>query len=155
MPSALDDSSQMQRCGFQSNWGQSVICLCQGLPHYIFHFVKRFATGSYASTHQRAVPASLTASALDPLARDAFGFRQVIVAANDLGKIYGLDSSNGAVLWSRMLGLGWAAQVGAQIVPVKLFVVQAVADGGFPEVVLVAQRRANNVLFLPPDLARG
>jgi hypothetical protein len=54
-----------------------------------------------------------------------------------------------------MLGLGWAAQVGAQIIPVKLFVVQAVAGGGFPEVVLVAQRRANNVLFLPPDLARG
>jgi len=90
----------------------------------------------------------LTASALDPLARDAFGFRQVIVAASNLGKIYGLDSSNGTVLWSRMLGLGWAAQVGAQIVPVKLFVVQTVADGGFPEVVLVAQRRANNVLFL-------
>lgn len=99
------------------------------------------------------MPASLTASALDPLARDAFGFRQVIVAANDLGKIYGLDSSNGAVLWSRMLGLGWAAQVGAQIVPVKLFVVQTVADGGFPEVVLVTQRRASNVLFLPLDSA--
>jgi hypothetical protein len=111
--------------------------------------VKRFATGPYASTHQRAVPASLTASSLGPLARDTFGFRQVIVAANDLGKIYGLDSSSGSVLWSRVLGLGWAAQVGAQIVPVKIFVVQTVADGGFPEVVLVAQRRAINVLYFP------
>jgi hypothetical protein len=91
------------------------------------------------------VPASLTASALDPLARDAFGFRQVIVAANDLGKIYGLDSSSGGVLWSRILGFGWAAQVGAQIVPVKLFVMPTVAEGGFPEAVLVAERRANNV----------
>jgi hypothetical protein len=123
--------------------------LRQGLPHYIFHFVKRFAMRSFASTHQRATPASLTASALDPLTRDAFGFRQVIVAVNDLGKIYGLDSSSGAVLWSRVLGLGWAAQVGAQIIPVKLFVVQTVADGGLPEVVLVAQRRADNVCFTP------
>src|SRR5882757_8641481 len=100
-------------------------------------------TGSYASTHQRAVPASLTASVLEPLARDAFGFRQVIVTASDLGKIYGLDSSSGTVLWSRILGLGRAAQ----IVPLKLFVVRTIADGGFPEAVLVAQRHAKNVIF--------
>jgi ER membrane protein complex subunit 1 len=93
------------------------------------------------------MPASLTTSALDPLARDAFGFRQVIVAVNDLGKIYGLDSGSGAVIWSRILGLGWAAQFGAQITPVKLFVVQTAADGGFPEIVLVAQRHATDVLF--------
>ena len=101
------------------------------------------------------MPASLTASTLDPLTRDVFGFRQVIVAVNDLGKIYGLDSSSGAVLWSRILGLGWAAQIGAQIIPLELFVVQTVADGGFPEVVLVAQRRANNVLFYSPNSAFG
>lgn len=102
-------------------------------------------TGSYASTHQRAVPASLTASDLDPLARDAFGFRQVIVAASDLGKIYGLDSSSGTVVWSRILGFGQAAQVGAQIVPIKLFVVRTVVNGSFPEAVLVAHRQAKNV----------
>lgn len=106
-------------------------------------------TGSYASTHQRAVPASVTASVLEPLARDAFGFRQVIVAASDLGKIYGLDSSTGTVLWSRILGLGSAAQVGAQIIPLKLFVVQTVASGSFPEAVLVAQRHAKNVILFP------
>ncbi len=93
-------------------------------------------TGSYASTHQRAVPASLTAAV-----------RQVIVAASDLGKIYGLDSSSGTVLWSRILGLGWAAQIGAQIVPLKLFVVRTVANSSFPEAVLVAQRHAENVIF--------
>lgn len=119
----------------------------QGLPQYIFHFVKRFMTGSYASTHQRAVPASLTASDLDPLARDAFGFRQVIVTASDLGKIYGLDSSSGAVVWSRILGFGRAAQAGAQIVPIKLFVVQTIVNGSFPEAVLVAQRQAKNVIL--------
>jgi hypothetical protein len=93
------------------------------------------------------VPASLTASILEPLARDAFGFRQVIVTASDLGKIYGLDSSSGTVLWSRILGLGWAAQVGAQIVPLKLFMVRTIANGSFPEAVLVTQRHAKNVIF--------
>jgi ER membrane protein complex subunit 1 len=88
-------------------------------------------------------------SAPDSLARDSFDFRQIIVAANDLGKIYGLNSRNGAVLWTRTLGLGWAAQLGGQIIPSKLFVVQTVADGGSPEAVLVAQRRANNVQLLP------
>jgi ER membrane protein complex subunit 1 len=97
------------------------------------------------------VPASQIAStsALGSLARGGFDFRQVIVAANDLGKIYGLDSRNGAVLWSRTLGLGWAAQLGGQVIPSKLFVVRTVADGTSPEVVLVAQRRANNVQLLP------
>jgi hypothetical protein len=121
----------------------------------LFYFIKRFATASYASTHQRVMPASLTASTLDFLARDAFGFRQVIIAANDLGKIYGLDSSSGAVLWSRTLGLGWAAQVGGQIIPRKLFVVGTVAEGGSPEAVLVAQRRANNVQLLPSCFSEG
>lgn len=97
----------------------------------------------------------MTASALDSLARDAFGFRQVIVAANDLGKIYGLDASTGAMLWSRMLGLGWAAQVGGQIIPSKLFVVRTVTDGGSPEAVLVAQRLANNVQLLPSCFTKG
>jgi hypothetical protein len=104
-------------------------------------------TGSYASTHQRAEPASLTASDPEPLSRDAFGFRQVIVTASDLGKIYGLDSSSGTVLWSRILGLGRAAQVGAQIVPLKLFMVRTIANGSFPEAVLVAQRHAKNVIL--------
>ncbi|KAI0270649.1 DUF1620-domain-containing protein [Gloeopeniophorella convolvens] len=116
------------------------------LPQYLLHFVKRFATGSYASAHTRATPASPTESDLDPLARDAFGFRQVIVAANDLGKIYGLDSSSGAVLWSRVLGLGWAAKVGGQVIPSKLFIVRTVADGGNPEAVFVTQRKAGNGL---------
>lgn len=81
------------------------------------------------------------------LSRDQFGFRQVIVAATKLGKIYGIDSSNGEVIWSRMLSYGWAESVGAQVVPVKIYTVKTVSDGGDPEVVLVTQRRADNVCF--------
>ncbi|KAF8258763.1 hypothetical protein EI94DRAFT_1728071, partial [Lactarius quietus] len=102
----------------------------KGLHLYMLNFIKRF----------------VMELDLDLLTRDEFGFRQVIVTANDLGKIYGLDSISGAILWSRVLGLGWAAQIGGQIIPSKLFVVRTIADGGSPEAVLVAQRRANNGL---------
>lgn len=65
------------------------------------------------------------------------------------GKVYGLDSTTGEVVWSRLLGLGWAAQVGGRVIPVKMFVLNG--DGvGFGErvrndVVIVAQRRADTV----------
>ena len=77
--------------------------------------------------------------------RDPFGFRQVIVAATRFGKVYGIDSSNGNIIWSRVLGLGWAEEVGGHILPVKLHLTKTVSDGGDPEVALVAQRRADNV----------
>ncbi|TFY78833.1 hypothetical protein EWM64_g5179 [Hericium alpestre] len=115
-------------------------------PQYLIHFVKRFATGSYASATSRATPSTEN----DSLTRDAFGFRKVIVTATELGKVYGLDSSSGEVLWSRVLGLGWAAQTGGHIVPVKIFVTRTVADAepeeGGPQAVLVAQRIADNGL---------
>ncbi|TFK65860.1 DUF1620-domain-containing protein [Pluteus cervinus] len=107
-------------------------------PTYLINFARRFATGSY--------PSAAVASLDGQLFRDAFGFRQIIVVATPYGKVYGLDSSNGAILWSRILGLGWAAEVGGQVHPVKLFVVKTVLDGGHPEVALVTQRRADNGL---------
>lgn len=129
----------------------------KGFPQYAVNFVKRFATGSYAS-----VSSSASSDDAGPLARDAFGFRQIIVAATPLGKIFGIDSSNGEIIWSRVLGLGWAAEVGGQVIPVKLFVTRAVSDGDTPQVVLVTQRRADNVRrlvtiwlnILPRPLAR-
>ena len=116
--------------------------LVQDFPRYAAHFVRRFVTGSYASVSASVAP---PANASAPLSRDAFGFRKVIVAATMHGKLYGLDSANGEVLWSRVFGLGWAAQVGGQIIPAKMFVTRTVNDGDTPQVVLVAQRKANNV----------
>jgi hypothetical protein len=81
----------------------------------------------------------------DTLTRDAFGFRQIIVAATSYGKIFGIDSSDGRVLWSRVLGLGWAAKVGGAIIPTKIFVTRTVSDPEGPQIVLVTQRRADNV----------
>ncbi len=80
--------------------------------------------------------------------RDAFGFRQVIVVATPYSKVFGIDSSDGEILWSRMFGLGWAAETGGSILPVKLYVTQTVHDGDSPQVVIVAQRRAENVRLI-------
>ncbi|EPQ55571.1 DUF1620-domain-containing protein [Gloeophyllum trabeum ATCC 11539] len=112
-------------------------------PRYLAAFVNRFLTGSYETTSS-VLPSAVNASGL--LTRDTFGFRKVIVAATGFGKIYGLDSSTGDVLWSRILGLGWAAEVGAVIRPLKIYVTRTVADGDTPQVVVVTQRRAENTL---------
>ena len=48
-------------------------------------------------------------------------------------------------MWSRILGLGWAAEVGARHLPVKMFVKDAVGDGEKPVVVIITQRVAQNV----------
>ncbi|KAI0743061.1 hypothetical protein C8Q80DRAFT_1192304 [Daedaleopsis nitida] len=115
----------------------------QDFPQYAVNFIRRFVTGSYASV---SASVASSANASEPLSRDAFGFRKVIVAATSHGKLYGIDTANGEVLWSRVFGLGWAAQVGGQIIPAKMFVTRTVTDGDSPQIVLVAQRKANNGL---------
>jgi len=118
----------------------------QDFPRYVINFAKRFATGSYASPTSSAAPSSSNSN--QPFSRDTFGFRQIIVAATAFGKIYGIDSSSGNIVWNRVLGLGWAGQIGGRVQPVKLYVTKSVSDGGDPEVVLIAQRRAQNVRAL-------
>ncbi|KIK60873.1 hypothetical protein GYMLUDRAFT_96989 [Collybiopsis luxurians FD-317 M1] len=125
------------------------------LPDYILRFVKRFATGSYESATSSATVIPPASSASDPQLqlpfRDAFGFRQVLVVSTAYGKVYGIDTSNGEILWSRILGAGEKAKErGARVVPVegKMFVFKTVADAdddahtleaAGPEVVLVAK----------------
>lgn len=98
---------------------------------------------------------SIVSSGSWSLRGDAFGFRQVIVAATD-GILYGLDSSNGRVLWRRLLGLGWAGEnVGGRVVPIKLYITSKKVGSenrdemntmpGKETALLVAQRIANNV----------
>ena len=104
--------------------------------------MRRFATGSYASV---STSAAADVDSAGVLFRDEFGFRKVIVVATGRGTVFGLNSGNGAILWSRVLGLGWAAEVGGRHIPVKLFVTRTVSDGESPQVVLVTQRAADNV----------
>lgn len=71
-----------------------------------------------------------------------------------LGKMYGIDSSNGEIIWSKILGLGWTVEVGGKVHPAKMFVIKTVSDGGNPEVVMVGQRKADNVCVIVFQLIR-
>ena len=110
----------------------------QSFPQYLVGFVKRFATGSYASV-------SAAISHDSGLHRDEFGFKKIIVAATEHGKIFGIDSSNGHIVWSRVLGLGSVAGVGGSITPVKMFTVKTVSDGEVPQIALLTVLRGFDV----------
>ena len=101
-------------------------------------FIKRFATASYASV-------SAAISHDSGLYRDEFGFKKIIVAVTQHGKVFGIDSSNGHVVWTRVLGLGSVASVGGVIIPVKMFVVKTVSDGEVPQVALLTTRHGFDV----------
>ncbi|KAF7371106.1 hypothetical protein MSAN_00745500 [Mycena sanguinolenta] len=105
-------------------------------PAYAAAFAQRFITGA-------APPDEVVVSAHDhtaSLARDAFGFKQVLVTATAYGTIFGLDTASGAVLWTRVLDAA-----GGTVKPVKIFVVDGHADGK-KDIVLIVQRKAQNTL---------
>lgn len=125
--------------------------MLQDLPRFLVNFARRFVTGSYAPPHYATSSRSSPKGPISTeplLSRDTFGFRQIIVASTAYGKVFGIDSGNGEIVWSRVFGLGWAEEVGGKVVPAKLFVIKTVADGGDPEVAVVTQRRADNVSSL-------
>ncbi|WWC67488.1 uncharacterized protein I206_101396 [Kwoniella pini CBS 10737] len=68
-------------------------------PKYVIRFAKRFTSASYTSA-LRVTPLNST-----HLHRDQFGFQKLLIAATAKGKLFALDSSSGATLWSRNLGL--------------------------------------------------
>ncbi|KAF9241301.1 hypothetical protein BU15DRAFT_87236 [Melanogaster broomeanus] len=153
--------------GFSGKLGRQVGD-AKNLPRYLFHFITRFVTGSYASpsspvsvsppssapsTTPRSIPSHSPATTA--LVRDPFSFRQLLIASTSHGKLFALDTSTGAIVWSRILGLGWARRVGGRIIPVRMFVVRqgnvegeehASGEVAVDGVVLVTQRRADNEL---------
>jgi outer membrane protein assembly factor BamB len=79
------------------------------------------------------------------------------VATKRYGKVFGIDSTNGEVVWSRVLGFGGSSDVDdVAVLPVKMFVVRTVSDddGGKkektvegPQLVLITQKRTGDVCF--------
>lgn len=124
------------------------------LPDYIIHFAKRFATGSYESATSSAAVPPPSSSAPQLLFRDTFGFRQVLVVSTVYGKVYGIDTSNGDILWSRLLGTGRLdSQEGARAYPRegKMYVMKTVGDADEdaletgPEIALFADSLSQQV----------
>ncbi|KAL0247478.1 hypothetical protein I308_103543 [Cryptococcus tetragattii IND107] len=69
------------------------------LPAYLVRFIKRFTSASYTSA-LRITPLNQT-----NLHRDQFGFQKLVVLSTANGKLFAIDSSNGATVWTRNLGL--------------------------------------------------
>ena len=109
----------------------------QDLPGYLVRFAKRFTSGSYASTLQTA-PLNAT-----NLHRDQFGLQKLIVAATKSGKLFALDSSNGAVVWSRNLGVTSAH--GPELHVEGMWVVREVGEGVNPTLAVIATRTREGV----------
>ncbi|WRT65199.1 uncharacterized protein IL334_002142 [Kwoniella shivajii] len=84
--------------GFAGRLSRHLVEL-KDLPGYLFRFAKRFTSASYTSALQ-VTPLNTT-----HLHRDQFGFQKLLIAATAKGKLFALDSSNGAAIWSRNLGL--------------------------------------------------
>ncbi|KAJ7777155.1 hypothetical protein B0H16DRAFT_1879286 [Mycena metata] len=115
----------------------------QDFPAYAAAFAERFVTG--APPREEVVVSAHDRSAA--LARDAFGFKQVLVTATAYGSLFGLDTASGAVLWTRVFGLGWAGDsVGGVVKPLKIYVVEGEGESEGKDVVVIAHRKANNKL---------
>lgn len=71
----------------------------------------------------------------EPLFRDPFGFRKLIVVSTATRKVFGIDSANGNVVWSKLLDLALSEST---VIPFKLFATATVTDGKIPEIVLLA-----------------
>jgi len=103
----------------------------QGLPSYIIRFITRLTSSSYSSA------VSTTPLSLDRLHRDQFGFQKLVAAVTKGGKLFGLDSANGNIIWSRNLGLFGEK---AELEIVDMWTVREFGELGNPTLAVLAIR---------------
>ena len=66
---------------------------------------------------------------------DAYGFRQVVISTTEAGKVFGLHSSDGSILWSRRIASPSSSSSSTPALPFNFIC----RGGGHPEAVVVAQ----------------
>ena len=103
----------------------------QDLPSYIIRFITRLTSSSYSSA------VSTTPLSLDKLHRDQFGFQKLVVTITKGGKLFGLDSANGNIVWSRNLGLFGEK---AELEIVDMWTVREFRELGNPTLAVLAVR---------------
>ncbi|KAG8835265.1 hypothetical protein FRC17_004572 [Serendipita sp. 399] len=106
----------------------------KALPSYLFHFVQRFLTGTYSK------PVASLANLDEPgaLWRDVYGFKKVIVAATSTGKVFGIETSKGKIVWNIKLGAG-SPDASLKVKPIRMVVLKTVSEGFHPEIGLVVE----------------
>ncbi|WOO77878.1 ER membrane protein complex subunit 1 [Vanrija pseudolonga] len=100
------------------------------LPAFAARFAQRLSSADVVT---RTPPLSL-----DRLHRDQFGLQKLLVAVTRGGKVFGLDSANGNVLWSRNLGLFTAD--GPEIEVHQVHFTRNLSEVGNPQVAVIAAR---------------
>ncbi|WVF70429.1 hypothetical protein IAT40_005219 [Kwoniella sp. CBS 6097] len=106
------------------------------LPGYLVRFAKRFTSASYTSAI-RITPLNST-----HLHRDQFGFQKLLVTITANGKVFALDSSTGATIWSRNLGL--TSEKGAELDVQGLWTVRDGEGGREPMLAVLATKTVND-----------
>ena len=122
---------------FFSSWRKVRSNSTQGFPAYIAGFGRRFLIGSSAasgSIYRKGSDGSLW--------RDTFGFRKLLVVSSSTGKVFGIDTAQGDIVWSRLLV---AASHTGGVKPFKHFAVTTVSDGKHPEIVLLGHCHSPSV----------
>lgn len=94
---------------------------------YLFHFIQRFFTGQYAIT-----TLTPTTDSEGALWRDPHGFKKLVVLATSTGKIFGVETQRGDIVWNFKL-----ANPTITFRPLKLSVIKTVTERFHPEVALV------------------
>jgi len=94
---------------------------------YLIHFTQRFLTGQYAIT-----TLTPTTGAEGALWRDPHGFKKLVVLATSTGKVFGVETQRGGIVWSYKI-----ADPTVIFRPLKLSILQTVAERFHPEVALV------------------
>lgn len=112
----------------------------QHLPSYLARFAYRLATSSSATSVLTTAPATSTE---DALFRDQFGFRKLVVVGTSTGKLFGLDSSNGNIVWSKLLGK--SVREGGSLDILGVFVTRPAKTGLRPRVAVIGSSVLNAV----------
>lgn len=106
----------------------------KNLPAFVLRFVNRMLDSSAVVATPPLSPGRLH--------RDEFGLQKLLVAVTRGGKVFGLDSANGNIVWSR--NLGFFSQTGPELEVTNVFATRELSETGNPQVAILAARTRDN-----------
>ena len=74
--------------------------------------------------------------------RDPHGFKKLVVLATSTGRIFGIETQRGSIVWDFKL-----ANPTVTLRPLKLSIIKTVAEGFHPEVALVGEVTTSNGIY--------
>lgn len=109
------------------------VAMLRELPGYVLRFAQRMTSAD--------VVAQTPPLRLGHLHRDQFGLQKLVIAVTKGGKVFALDSANGATLWTR--NLGFFTDKGPELDVLWVGQTRNVSEVGNPQIAVVATRTKN------------